>query len=502
MKKFKFAAIALSLLLTCTAFAACGGKEVTDDPSDWESLQRYDTVQIEMWGRDTDAERQNYLNFISEFNQTHPNIIASLKWQTDATAYNTALDGRGVNLPDVFMLSNAMFISYAAAGKLADFRGHIDESILNGIYENGYDVYYFNHDTKTVGRTETAALYGLPKDQGPYALAVNEDLLKEAVAAYNDTADDADKIDLNRVLSTSEPMNFSYFLSLGAKLKTVLGNGKYVCSGYDLESAVFSNNANFFTDDTGRTAAIDTDNFIGAIQFMQDLYKTGILPEAGTVSSGGETVFTSGRSIFYYAGPWKQKEYWQIIEAETNANRFVWNILPMCVGDADGAVSTAYVGGMCYAISRNCKYKDAALELVKFLAVDSSSQRTQYSRGQCIPNIISLAEEFEKDSRNLISRQAGRENPCPANRSVWIDAINGTSATDKVSGKYRAASYTLSEIWFTELRQYMGGQTSGVDSFWEPKSDGTWVDVGAALKAYKATMQTALDTNAARLDRM
>lgn len=37
---------------------------------------------------------------------------------------------------------------------------------------------------------------------------------------------------------------------------------------YDVQSAVYSNNANFYTDDSATTSAIGTDNFIDAIQFV------------------------------------------------------------------------------------------------------------------------------------------------------------------------------------------------------------------------------------------
>ena len=501
----KVVSVLLAGLLLCAAggFVGCVGDGVKPvDESTWHSLENNSIVQIEIWGRDTDTERQNYQNFVNEFNSSHPNIIANLRWQTDPQAYATALDGRGSNLPDVFMLQNTMFISYAASGKLADFRDYLDDSVLEDIYEDGYDVYYFDHETKQVGKTETAALYGLPKDQGPYALCVNETLLRKTVEEYNAGAAEAERIDIERVMSVTDPMTFTDFIELGKKLKTKLASNVYFSSGYDIESAVFSNNAHYFTDDSGRTSAIDSENFIGAIRFVQSLYKEGLLPPAGTVSSSGETVFTSGRSIFYYAGPWKQKEYWQIIEAENNTNRFVWNILPVLCGTAEGAMSTCYTGGMCYAISRNSKYKDAALELIEYLAADKSSQRTQYKRGQCIPNLISLAEEYSNDSLGLIAAQTGRKDACPANRGVWIDTVNGTSETDRITSKYCSGSYTLDSTWLTNLNQFMNGQSGSYGSFWQAKSDGTWVDVEAALKEYKPTMQAALDLNNSRLDRM
>ena len=276
MKTNKFVALLFAGLMTLATLTGCGGNSNVDDGTgkEWESLKNNDLVQIEFWGRDEGTEEVNYRNYINTFNSEHQNIVVSVHWDTDSQSYNSALDGKGNNLPDVFMLSNAMFTSYAASGKLANIRSHVDNAVLNDLYENAYEVYYFDHSSKKVGKTDSAALYGLPKDQGPYALCYNEDLLTKAANAYNATAAEKDKIDLGRVTDPKNPMTFSDFIDLGKKLKTQLKTGteaEYVCSGYDMESAVYSNNANFFTDDSGRTAAIDSDNFVGAISFMQNL---------------------------------------------------------------------------------------------------------------------------------------------------------------------------------------------------------------------------------------
>ena len=514
MKKTGLIAIALASMIGIMGLTACSGrgggnvtKPPTTDPDSWNSLNSGETVQITLAGRDVDTEKANYLQFVNDFNATHDNIVVTLEWWSDATAYNIALDSMGKNLPDVFMLSNAMFTSFAAAGKLANIRPYMDETLLEDMYVDGYEVYYFDHETKTPGITEAAGLYGLPKDQGPVALAFNEGLLRERVEQYNAGASEADKIDLNRILNPVDPMNFDYFLEIGKKLKTVLAEGEYVCSGYDMQSVIYSNNANYFTDDSARTAAINSDNFVGAIEFIQDLYREGILPAAGTVSSGGETVFTSGKSLFFFSatGPWKTKDYWKTCD-------FDWNLVPVPVGMAEGAVSTAYIGGMCYAISNECPYKDAALELVKYLSTNITSQRTQYRRGQCIPNLISLAEEYMTDEYGFIASQTGDDNPSPANRSVWIDVVdgvggtktdaNGTQYTDKVTGKYRAESFTLDNTWLNSLNQFMAGTTGNYGSFWEPKSDGSWVNVKEALTAYLPELQVQLDENYERLHRM
>ncbi len=501
--KFRLACLASALVLAFSAFVGCTGKNDSTDNGGgddaWNSLEKNDSVMLKLAGRDVDTEKANYQAFVDDFNSTHDNITVELLWWDNGDAYNIALDGMGKNLPDVFMLNDMMFSSYAYSKKLANIRDHIDESIMSDMYESACNEYYFDHTTNKIGKTDNAALYGLPKDNGPYALAINETRLKKAIADYNATAAAADKIDENKVLSTTEPMTFSYFIEIGKKLKTVLGKNEYVLSGYDMESIVYSNNANYFTDDTGAVSAIDSDNFVGAMQFIQNLYKEGILPSAGTTSST-ETLFTSGGSLFFYGavGPWKTKDYWK-------SCKFDWNILPVLCGDAEGSVSTACVGSMVYAISNNCKYKDAALELVKYFSTDISAQRTQYKRGQCIPNLKSLADEYVNDSQGLIAQQAkaqaNRDKAYPENRGVWIDMVDGAGTktnaagetyNDRITGKYRAASYTFNNMWQKELGYFIAGQKGDFGSFWQPKN-GQWVDVRAALTSYKPVMQEFLD---------
>ena len=493
---FVTSAVAFSVLAGCTDPQNPPGPPVTDD-STWHSLETEDLVEITLAGRDADTEKANYQQVVNDFNETHDNIVVHLEWWSDGTAYNIALDGMGKNLPDVFMLNDMSTMSFAASGKLANIRDHIDEAILSDLYPTAYEAYYFDHETKKKEKTENAGLYGLPKDQGPYGLAINEDLLRAKVSEYNAGASEAEKIDIDRVMSTTDPMKFDYFLDIGEKLVSVMGSNQYVCTGFDIQSTVYSNNSTFFSDDSCRTLDLTSDNFVGALQFIQDMYKRGIMPAAGTVTSG-KTVFTAGSSIFYYtdAGPWQTKDFWQTCD-------FTWNILPMICGTAEGAISTSCVGGMSYSISNNCKYKDAALELVKYLVLDPTSQRTQYKRGQCIPNLVSMAQEYATDQYGFIAQQTGVENPCPANRGVWIDIVDGAGSvktaadgstfTDKITGRVRVQCFTPDSMWYTTLSNFIAGTAGSYGAFWKPKSDGTWVDIKEALEAYTPDVQFDLD---------
>ncbi len=477
---------ALSVLLV----AGCGGNgnHVTaDDPTAWESLQNNDFVTIEFHGRDVDTEKANYEQFVNEFNNTHDNILVSLQWTSDTAAYNTALDGMGDDLPDVFMLSQGMFMRYAASGKIADIGGHVSEGVLEDLYSSAYDIYYFDRTTRKIGYSENASLYGLPKDMGPQQMAVNTTLLRETVNAYNAQHADA-PLSYDDIVDPTSPMTFDEFLDVGKKLKSALveGSNKVVICDVNQQSTVYSNNASYFTvDANGKwTSNITSDNFVEAIEFIQELYKEGLTPSAGSTTNA-EQKFTSGQSIFFGdVAPHMTKDWWNTVS-------FEWDLLPVLQGRAEGAVSTAYVGGMCYAIAANCPYKDAALEFVEYLTSDPTSQRSQYGRGQCIPNLKSLADEFSTDGLGLIAEQSKKTSPCPANRGVWIDAVNGTSATDVVSGKYGAESYTLEDMWLTQFKNWLStGETGDI---YQKKGDGSWVDVRTSLTAFQPTMQAYFD---------
>lgn len=481
MKIFIRNLLVITIVLSCLGFGVgCG------DSGYQGYIDSNGVAHVVFMGRDEDNEKLNYQRLVDQFNKDHPTIKVRLEWNTDARGYGISLDALGKNLPDCLMLSNAMFLRYVSAGKLYDFKDRLTDEDLEALYEEGYTAYCYDSSTRKLGLTENAGMYGLPKDMGPYALCYNVDLLNRCVEEYNSS--NSDKIDIARVTSTTNPMTFSEFIALGKKLKTVInsvigGQKKegYVCAGYDLQSAVYSNNANFFTNDDAEELTIDSDNFIGAVQFIQNLYKEEILPSVGKVSSGGEAFFTSGSAIFFYVGPWKMKTFWESVDG------FEWDIIPVLCGDAEGSVSTSYVGGMGLCVSANSPVKEQALTFVKYVATDTSAQRSLYSNGQCIPNLTELAEEFSTNSENLLKKRQ------PLHRSVWVDCVNGTSETDKVGGKYRAEAYTYFENWYSDLTEFMSGNTNETASFWKANGN-QWTDVATALRNKKPGLQSAYTT--------
>ena len=100
---------------------------------------------------------------------------------TDADQYATKLQAAvaGNNVPDVFYIEQASLQSYVSSGVLADITDQVEASgiDLDNIWQYGVDSYRFDG---TVQGTPDGALYGLPKDVGPFSFGYNKTMLEAA----------------------------------------------------------------------------------------------------------------------------------------------------------------------------------------------------------------------------------------------------------------------------------------------------------------------------------
>ncbi len=481
-KHLKFISVAVSAALAATAvagIAACGTKN-------GGFVDEQGIVHLTFAGRSNDSEEANYEVFINDFMQDNPNYDIQIDWSANESAYMQKINGMGSNLPDLFMLSDDQFIAFAENGLIADYKEFVDMDELDEqVYTYAAEAYCYNTETDLYGWDKddpNCGFYGYPKDQGPLGLMYNKTLFEDLMEKYNQGKPAQMQISLP---SATEPYTFDEFIDVCTKLKGEYDGEFYPCAGYDLDSAIYSNNADYFTPDASQQRITDN-NFVQAIEFMQRLYSEGIIAPRGGTTGTDETAFINGRALFYYAGPWKMKDYWKQIS-------FEWDLAPVCVGPAEGAVSTAYVGSMGYCISANSQIKEHAAYLAKYLATYEGSQRSQYRRGQAIPNLRSMAAEFSGNTKGVLS------NETPKNRSVWIDVIDGcgqtktaqdgvTTYVDAVTGKYRPGRFTYSSTWRTYFAQWLDGQGTNGKSVWKGQ-----ISARESLNALAPTMQNWLD---------
>lgn len=444
MKK-GFLACAVAGLMAVSCLAACGKDEEEEViPPDAEITER---VDIEFWGWGDLAEQDNYQTLVNQFmaEKGNENINVNYVGNT-STVHMQNLEGRIKNLPQLFMLPDYDFYAWVADDTLKDITPYVTEEELSAVWPQAVDEYYYNPDTALLGKSDGAKLYGLPKDLGPFTLVYNEDLLNKQIAANHLNKEEI----YANLLNPKDPMTWTEFRNLLKSLVPGLGENQYGISHYEIEAAIYSNDANFFTDDAA-TQRITEKNFTDALQFCADLALVdGVMTPEAKQDTDGFTRFQGGNCIFSFMGPWDCSQFWSFnIPFKTNVLPVPYN------GDNPNARSTAWVGSMGYCISKkaNALQTAAALRLAKYLCMNENAQRKFYELGQQVPNIMEMAkDEYVNDTRGLI---AGKD---PADRSVWLDTIDGFSETDKVGGKVRPRYYTYSSGWYTELTDYLADQ--------------------------------------------
>lgn len=166
MKK-RWCAVAVALIMAAAGLTACTGNpggEVVIDPG--EPIE--EEVTITFWGWGDLAEQENYQTLVNQFmaEEGNENITVSYRGISSAN-YMTTLRASARNLPTLFYMPDYDFLEWVSAGSLKDISAYVTEDELSELWPQAVDEYYYNPDTAALGKSEGAALYGLPKDLGP-----------------------------------------------------------------------------------------------------------------------------------------------------------------------------------------------------------------------------------------------------------------------------------------------------------------------------------------------
>ncbi|MBS5023790.1 MAG: extracellular solute-binding protein [Firmicutes bacterium] len=462
--------------LMALSLGACGSHPSNNSENSEGGSGNNGPVTIEFFGWGDAAEQENYQTLVNLFMEENKNITVVYKAESSST-YMTTLRNRATNLPELFYMPDYDFLEWVSNGKLKDLSSYITEEELSELWPQAVDEYYYNPSASTLGKSSGAKLYGLPKDLGPFTLVYNKTLLDKQIAKYG-----LDSEAIYAKLSATEPMTWNEFRALLKQIDPDGGaDNVYGISHYEIEAAVYSNNASFFNDDASREQITDP-HFSEAIQFIADLtLKDHVMPTASDqVSTNGYQRFKGQGCVFSFMGPWDCAEFWKTVN-------FEYDILPVPYnGNNPDAESTAWVGSMGYCINKDASSAktQAAVKLAKYLCYNEGAQRKFYELGQQVPNITSMAnDEYINDTQELL------KDKNPPSRSVWVDTINGRSDTDKIGGKVRSRYYTYSSDWYDSFTEYLTSV-----KMW----DGN-VTAEKACKDYAKTFQAALDEMRANL---
>lgn len=410
------------------ALASCGGGGGDIDNDVYEEFDPNKEYKIDFLGWGSLGEQANFQKMIGKFMKENPNVKVFYNAISDTTAYSNYLVNNANTLPDVFYVPDWDYIKWTDAGKLLNLKRYLDEDEISKMWDKSIDIFRWNKETKTVGNGED--IYGLPKDLGPSAIVYNKTLLTQLIDEYS----------LGISLpSTTDPMSWDEFKTYVGKFKGLMVDGTRIIplTHYAADIAVYSNNANYYTDDSATTQAINDPNFIQAIQFVADLSISGLA--ADYAEAGASTAFTKfaqQQSLFTFMGPWDMVDYWDGLS-------FEFDIMPVPYGPAAGAKSTTTIGTVAYSVSAASENKAAAVKLAKWLACGEEAATMNYQLGQAMPNIKSMAEN---EWVNNVGLEGIKQYP--QSKQVFIDPIKGN---DKVEGKSRPYYYTYEKTAYDDL---------------------------------------------------
>ena len=421
----KILSVGLSAFLLISVFVTGCGKN-----TDSKSGKGNSVITFAGWG--SLAEKKIFTQMIDEFTKKNPGVKVNYQHVpgTQEDYMVKMVSNLAANkMPDVFYIHSDDFYSWAKADRLEDLSGYLAKSALyseNLVWDKALNIFHFNKETGEIGKD--GALYGLPKDLGPWAMVYNKTLFKEKGVPLPDPA---------------KPMMWDEFVATAKKLTDGQGVNKvFGCANYTLESAVWSNGADFLSADK-KTVTVDTPAFAQAMQWVADLaLKEGVspTPEEDT-ASGWFQRWANGKVGMAWMGPWDQATFW-------DTAKFEWDLMPTPASPATGK-GVSWLASAALCVSPSSKNKQMSYELAEFLCMDKDAQTYNYKSGQAVPNIIEMAKtDFLKMDK------------APAHRQVFIDIIENDE-----KGQFKPTYYTENNTWYSyfyseSTKVWNGGETA------------------------------------------
>lgn len=400
------AAAAFAVAGTLALTACSGGGDASGDGGDKTITFMF------RGGPDEKAAYEAAIKKYTEDTGTKVKVIV-----TDADQYATKLQAAvaGNNVPDVFYIEQASLQSYVASGVLLDITDQVENSDvdLSNIWEYGVNSYRFDGE---VQGTPDGAIYGLPKDIGPFSFGYNKTMLEAAGIPLPDK---------------DTPLTWDQFVDISKQL-TVDKNGDGTLDQWgtglnvqwNLQSMVWSNGGDWTNEDHTKVT-VDTPEFAEALQKFADLTNVEKVTPSASDAATLDTYqrWMAGEIAFFPVGPWDVSVY--------NDLDFDYDLIPWpTVGDAGPAT---WIGSLGIGVSATSKHPDDAAKLVTYLSADPEAQQTLVDANIQIPNLIDVAQEW-----------AAEEGAEPANRQEFLDIAQDY-------GRAMPAAFTYGAEWYDEL---------------------------------------------------
>lgn len=432
----KIISLLLTMSLALTGLIGCGEKENdaaanTDtqsieqqsDTQETDAATKEELIELDFIGWGNDAEVATFQAMIDQFEEQYKNVTVNYT-VVPSSDYDTKLQNMiaAGEQPDVFYCSIDNIMKYAATNNLYDLTTYVNDNDIfdvDNVWKNAIDIY--RYDGTGLGNGE---IYALPKDVSAFSIVYNKDLF-EAAGITPPTE--------------SEPWDWNDYLEAAQKLTS---GDVYGTSMYSLESAVWSNGANWLDDSLQKVAFTDS-KFTDALQFVADLrckYKVAPSSSEETSLSSNDR-FMQGKLAMMGVGSWATADLW-------NNCDFEWDLMDWPVSPNTGE-KAVWFGSAGLAVSPTSENIEVASNLAAFLAFNEDAQRTSYTTGMSVPTLKDMAygEYMSMDK-------------APANKKAFLNVLDDY-------GRLATQSRTFNQEWWSEfnsgIEAVYDGEISAVD---------------------------------------
>lgn len=379
------------LLTTATACAqspaasSANGSANSTAPATSTSSEK---VTLTFWNNYTNDTQHVMANTIKQWNTDHPNIQIDAS-ATENNAYKTKIKTAiaGNSAPDIiYSWAGGFTKTFVDAGKILPLDDYLNDGTKDKMLTGALTNITYN-----------GKVYGLTYNQQAGALYVNNDLFKQNNVKIPTTFDE-----LLTAIKT--------FKAKGVTPMAVGEKDQWPGMWYYDMIALRSAGASACLDVLNKKASYDQAPFTDAAQKLEDLVTAGAFSKDVLSVTRDDSVaqFTQGKIPMYFGGNFDAQLIDESLKGKVSAVKF-----PTIAG-AKG-VNTEYLGGGADAlcISANTKYKDQAVQAVKFLAPTFST--AMYQTGGGLP-------EWKYDSLD-------QSKIDPLSKQIMDDIVTGSTAS-------------------------------------------------------------------------
>jgi len=379
-------------------------------------MARTTKVVVAGWGGESEIAMYNEL--LKKFNASHPNIKAEFMHipAKDYWTKITAMFAAG-KAPDLFFTNNINFPALASKG--------VAQPLEPFIKKDKYDTDIFYKGILDAFKYE-GQLMALPRDISNMVVYYNRDMLKEAGLPDPDpnwTWDD--------------------FLKY-AKTLTKEENGKRTQWGVSFytyflfwEPWVWSNGGRWYSPDHSKFL-LNSPASVEGLQFYVDLrWKYHVAPTpAEAADRSAYSLFLGGKTGLIVDGRWR-------VPSLKKKAKFDWDIIPFPKGKAGSIVD---IDGSGWAMARQSRNKDAAWEVLKFLAGPEGS--LTFTKGGLIIPAIGF-DPKNPEATNAILK-AFFQPPPPRHQQYFL-TVNKTAIPTETFERWSEAqnliNKALGPVW-------------------------------------------------------